>query len=173
MHVLQSWSLKSQLVTINSFHNRNGDHSYLPQADSWHGHGMDGNCIHSVYPHVPRNLFPERHSVTTLWAATVKWPRNKIPLEYLLDNWISAENTHANIFLLAIVDYTDEDDVTKTDCKKDTGASKVTMETTATPRVFYLNMRTNTPCLTVQKWTRSHLFIVHGVGHVDTWQPLY
>jgi len=52
--------------------------------------------------------------------------------------------------ILAIVDYTDEDDATKTDCNKDTGARKK-----------------------LQKWTRGHLFIVRGGGHIDTWQPLY
>ena len=50
----------------------------------------------------------------------------------------------------AIIDYTDEDDASKTECNKDTGARKK-----------------------LQKWMRGHLFIVRGGGHIDTWQPLY
>ena len=50
----------------------------------------------------------------------------------------------------SVIDYTDEDDETKTSCNKDTGTRKK-----------------------VQKWTRGHLFIVRGGGHIETWQPLY
>ena len=50
----------------------------------------------------------------------------------------------------AIIDYTDEDDASKTECNKDTGTRKK-----------------------LQKWTRGHLFIVRGGGHIDSWQPLY
>ena len=35
-------------------------------------------------------------------------------------------------------------------CNKDTGARKQ-----------------------LRKWTRGHLFIVRGGGHIDMWQPLY
>ena len=50
----------------------------------------------------------------------------------------------------SVVDYTDEDEETKTACNKDTGSRKK-----------------------LQKWTRGHLFIVRGGGHIETWQPLY
>ena len=49
-----------------------------------------------------------------------------------------------------VVDDTAEDDDTKTTCNKDTGTQKK-----------------------LQKWTRGHLFVVRGGGHIDTWQPLY
>ena len=52
--------------------------------------------------------------------------------------------------LSSAVDHTDEDEATKTSCNKDTGGKK-----------------------TLQKWTRGHLFVVRGGGHIDTWQPLY
>ncbi len=48
------------------------------------------------------------------------------------------------------VDYTDEQESTKTSCNKDTGRRKQ-----------------------LQKWTRGHLFIVRGGGHIERWQPLY
>ena len=47
----------------------------------------------------------------------------------------------------AIIDYTD---ALKTECNKYTGTRKK-----------------------LQIWTRGHLFIVRGGGHMDTWQPLY
>lgn len=25
----------------------------------------------------------------------------------------------------------------------------------------------------IQKSIRGHLFVIHGVGHIETWQPLY
>ena len=25
----------------------------------------------------------------------------------------------------------------------------------------------------IQRWTRGHFFVVHGGGHIDSWQPLY
>ena len=34
-------------------------------------------------------------------------------------------------------------------CRKDTGGRKL------------------------RKWSRGHQFVVHGGGHIDTWQPLY
>ena len=52
--------------------------------------------------------------------------------------------------LTASVDSSDEDKATKTSCSKDTGGKT-----------------------TLHKWTRGHLFNVHGGGHIDTWQPLY
>ena len=52
--------------------------------------------------------------------------------------------------LPAVVDYMDEQEATMTSCNKDTGTRKK-----------------------VQKWTRGHLFVVRGGGHIETWQPLY
>lgn len=50
-----------------------------------------------------------------------------------------------------VVNYTDEEECSKTTCNKDTGTQKK-----------------------LQKWTRGHLFIVRGGGHIiETWQPLY
>ena len=57
-------------------------------------------------------------------------------------------NSHPN--LPAVVDYTNEEEATKTSCNKDTGTRKK-----------------------LQKWTRGHLFVVCGGGHIETWQPLY
>ena len=49
----------------------------------------------------------------------------------------------------SVIDYTDEDKDTKTACNKDTGTRHK-----------------------LQKWTQD-LFVVHGGGHIETWQPLY
>ena len=53
----------------------------------------------------------------------------------------------------SVVDYTDEDEETKTSCNKDTGTRKKKKK--------------------LQKWTRGHLFIVDGGGHIEPLQPLY
>ena len=48
----------------------------------------------------------------------------------------------------AIIDYTDEDDASKTECTKDTGTRKK-----------------------LQKWTRGHLFIVRDGGPLTLGSP--